>query len=436
MNRLLTATALFILFLPNAHGQPTGKLLDVNALNTDISVLLRTLAEQSGENIVIGQGVNSKVTAQLIQLPLTEILAHLTRSNGLAWTRTDNAYVVTKQEAVKPVDPPKPVPPEITSAVWQCKYATQTELMNMIQKLFPDLLVSSGPTQAAPALDSTASAVTGSAVASAQADITSSDVLRPGLLVMKGSRDSVEQAITLLKTIDIRRPQVVIEVVVSELGSEASRELGLTWGWNTISLKEAPAKGGIKFGKFTRDGMNFEAVLSAMETDGRAKLLAKPSLAVVDGGHGSILIGDRIMFPKLIGYSQYGTPIYDKEEEKVGIYLQVAPVITDDGYITMTVYPQVSVVKSYLKTQAGDYPQISTRETKTTVRLKESERLAIGGLIRDDEISTITKIPLLGDLPILKNLFRHKSTHTQRDEIVIFLTPKILPGETSEKPEN
>ncbi len=161
-----------------------------------------------------------------------------------------------------------------------------------------------------------------------------------------------------------------------------------------------------------------------------ADLLAKPNISVVDGEYAEILIGDRILFPKLIGYDNNNLPIYDKEEERVGIYLQIAPKVTGDNDVILTLYPQVSLVTGYLKTQVGDYPQISTREAMTTVSVEDGDTIAIGGLLQQDEIRNAKKIPLLGDLPVIGKLFRHDKVTKERNEIVIFLTPKIVkPGE-------
>lgn len=416
---------------PAPAGASDSRLLSVDAMDMEIGILLRTLAVESGQNIVLGSGVAGKVTARLKELPLPDILTHLTRSAGLAWSLTDGAYLISKalEGSVSQTEAP---PPAKVSEVWRCKYSRQEDLAAMLTKLFPALIVTAGPAHSDPELDGSAAAVTGSGVAgSSGASASGPTGLQPGFVVMVGDTDTIRQATDVLRRVDIRRQQVVVETLVSELSDDISRQLGVTWSWSSISIIETPQDKGIAFGRFDRDGMGFEGVLEAIDKTGKAKLLAKPSLVVVDGGHGSILIGDRINYPKVIGYTQLNTPMYDVQEEKVGIYLQIAPVISDDGYITMTVYPQVSVVKGFLVVQGSQYPQISTREAKTTVRLKPGERLAIGGLMRDDEIETLTKVPLLGDLPFIRNLFRHRTRSTNRTEIVIFLTPKIAPDDTT-----
>jgi len=214
-------------------------------------------------------------------------------------------------------------------------------------------------------------------------------------------------------------------MAITEIDSSAGKEVGIDWTWSDIVLREPAPDSGIKFGKVTREDMSFTGTVSALLKTSGARLLAQPNIAVVDAESADILIGDRILFPKLIGYSQFGTPIFDKDEERVGIYLQIAPRTTGTDQMLLTLYPQVSLVTSFLKTQAGDYPQISTREARTTVSVRNGETLAIGGLLREDEVKNASKIPLLGDLPIIGSLFRHTKTSKQRSEIVILLTPTI-----------
>ncbi len=403
---------------------------ELDVYDTDIGVVARTLASQWGENIVVAQDAKAQITARLSGSNLEEILSQITASNGLDLKRENGAFVISK------VEPPQ-VDHEANQAasdkdsdlaIWRCRYNNATELVATLTKLFPSLNIASGPTYTSPLLDASAASVDGAQLATASDTQSSANSLQPGTVIMRGPRTALKEAMELLRQLDVRRSQVVIEALVTEISDEASRQLGLSWSWNSLQIKETP-DAHMRFGRFTRNGLNFEGILEAMNKEGQAKLLARPSLAVVDGAHGSILIGDRIIYPKVIGYSSLNTPIYDKEEEKVGIYLQVAPMITEDGYITMTVYPQVSVVKGFLNIQGSQYPQISTREAKTTVRLKEGEQFAIGGLIRDDEINTLIKVPLLGDLPIIKSLFRHREKTRNRSEIVIFLTPKIIKGE-------
>jgi type II secretory pathway component GspD/PulD (secretin) len=245
-------------------------------------------------------------------------------------------------------------------------------------------------------------------------------------VLVYGAPADVAKAGDALSRLDKARAQVSIKVAVTEINSTASRELGVEWAYGDISVSENGDQSGIKFGSFNRQPLSFTGTISALIKNGNGRLLAEPNISVVDGETASILIGERILFPKLVGYNTIGTPIYDAEEERVGIYLQIAPRVSGSDEIILTLYPQVSLVTSYLKTQAGDYPQISTREARTTVMVKNGATLSIGGLLRDDDIKSLSKVPLLGDLPIIGQFFRRNKTTRERTEIVILLTPTLL----------
>ena len=165
----------------------------------------------------------------------------------------------------------------------------------------------------------------------------------------------------MARKLDVRRAQVKISVTIADVSLTALRELGVKWSWSDFAVQELTTHD-INFGKFTHQPVNITAALSALEQKDQAKVLASPSISLLDGERGYVLIGDRLLFPKLIGYTQASTPIFDKEEVRVGIYLQVAAQIGANGEMTLTVYPQVSTVTGYLTVpNMGSYPQIGTR---------------------------------------------------------------------------
>jgi len=419
-------------------------LYSVDASSTDVRLVLEALARQSGVNMVISPDVTGAVSAQLKQMPIDVLLDGLAAAHGFAWTKKGETYIVsvkgkdagTADPSVRGSDGAKadaapPPPPEPEMLVWKCRHVKADELASTLSPMFPNCKIAAGPSSINPTLHdplSNASTATGAATSGTSSSSASSGEGNAATVILCGDAKEIARAKALLAKIDVARPTVSIDVAVTEVGSSASRDLGINWSWNDIVLKENTGSG-IQFGNLTKQPMTFTATLAALATNGNAHLLAQPNISVIDGGTADILIGDRILFPKLVGYSQFGTPIYDKDEERVGIYLQIAPRVTEDDQIVLTLYPQVSLVTKYLKTQAGDYPQISTREARTTVPLKSGATLAIGGLIQDNDIKNAEKVPLLGDLPILGQFFRHSKTTKERTEIVIFLTPKILqPG--------
>jgi type II secretory pathway component GspD/PulD (secretin) len=157
--------------------------------------------------------------------------------------------------------------------------------------------------------------------------------------------------------------------------------------------------------------------------------LASPNISVLDGERAFILIGDRINFPVLVGYSDGGNPIFSKEEERVGIYLQVAASVASDGGITMSLYPQVSTVTGFLEINGASYPQISTREAQSTLRIRSGETLVMGGLLKTEEVRQMEKVPILGDIPFIGELFRRRKTSKNSSQVLISIKPTVIRGE-------
>jgi type II secretory pathway component GspD/PulD (secretin) len=96
--------------------------------------------------------------------------------------------------------------------------------------------------------------------------------------------------------------------------------------------------------------------------------------------------------------------------------------VNADGLITMKIHPVVSRITSYI----DGLPSVGSRESDSTIRVKEGETVVIGGLLQDEDINTMSKVPFLGDLPLVKELFRNRSTSHKKTEITIFITPKIM----------
>jgi type II secretory pathway component GspD/PulD (secretin) len=105
--------------------------------------------------------------------------------------------------------------------------------------------------------------------------------------------------------------------------------------------------------------------------------------------------------------------------------------VNDDGNITMRVHPVVSTVTAI---DSNNIPQTSSREAESTVMIKDGETMVIGGLIRDEYSKTISEIPLLAQLPLVGELFRHRSTNKRKSEILVFITPHIVKEGESYKP--
>jgi pilus assembly protein CpaC len=165
------------------------------------------------------------------------------------------------------------------------------------------------------------------------------------------------------------------------------------------------------------------AVLQALSTQGLAKILAEPNLLVKSGQEGNFLAGSRIPYSVLV--SSGGASTSSIVFETVGVKLRFKPEVMESGLISLKIDPaEVSSIAGTLA--VNGYPIIDTRDVRTTVELRNGESLVLAGLLQEEQIRTMSKIPLLGDIPILGALFRSTQNDLKEKELVFFITPKIV----------
>jgi type II secretory pathway component GspD/PulD (secretin) len=279
------------------------------------------------------------------------------------------------------------------------------------------------PSASSPSLSSRdTTAATGIAANLVQRDSATDGVSR--VILLRGPRNAVAAAIGLIKGMDAPRLEVSIGVTVHDVENDVAKNLGLSWTYGNIQINEDNPNG-LSLGSFSRAPLSFSATIAALETKSKSKLLAAPNVTVLDGERAFILIGSRLTFPVLIGYSQANTPIFNTQEERVGIYLQVAARISPDGTVTLSLYPQVSTVSGYIQVNGASYPQIATTEAQTTLQVKSGETIVLGGLMHDQELSEIDKVPILSSIPLLGELFKNRTRSKTSSQILITLTPVI-----------
>lgn len=402
------------------------RLYNINAYQSDLAGVLNSLALDSHVNVVMLGAVSSKVTMHLRQVPLEKAVDLLTKSAGLGYHRDGDVFMVGDAKSLALAYPAADA--AITQTVYRCVHVTASDVVTTLQNTFDKekLRVSLGAGPSSPRLDdATAANGTGAQATTMKNTDATTGGLSSHFIVLSGEAGIVAQALDLAHKLDARRTQVKIGVQISDINRSSLKNLGLQWNFGSIGLHESQPNG-IGFGSFNRDPLSVSATITALENSGNAKLLAAPNMSILDGERGFILIGDRIQYPKLTGYTQAQTPIYDVTEERVGIYLQVAVQMEDNGEITLTIYPQISTVSGYLNVNGASYPQISTREQQTTIRVKDGQQIVVGGLIRDEEINNVQRVPLLSQIPLFKELFTYRNTTHQQSEVVIVITPQIL----------
>lgn len=168
----------------------------------------------------------------------------------------------------------------------------------------------------------------------------------------------------------------------------------------------------------TKNALAINAQLNALVQTGHAQILATPRIATLNNSEASLLVGE--VYPIVTVNQQTGFPTVTNVD--VGVQLHVTPTIGDDGAITATLKPEYSEIIGF----NGSFPIIANRKVDATLRVRDGETIVLGGLFEDTSSETISKLPFLGDIPILGQFFKNKATTRQRDEVVFFITPHIL----------
>ena len=257
----------------------------------------------------------------------------------------------------------------------------------------------------------------------------------PGQIALIGSDQSIRIAREFLAKVDIVPPQVVLDTEILELDETVAKNLGVQLGSAVISTTftestPTPDANGIvpRLGRLqglSRTPISFTAQLNLAIANGHGRVLADPRITTLSGRTASIRAGDTISILTTTAGNAGTIATTQVQSFQTGVTLDITPLVDSDGGVTVALHP---VVNSLIGTNGG-VPEISTRDTQTTVHLRDNETLVIGGLIQENETRTTTKVPLLGDIPLVGRVFRNDQVNNSRNELIIVVTPHILaPG--------
>jgi len=263
----------------------------------------------------------------------------------------------------------------------------------------------------------------------------------------------------VIRQLDIRRAQVLVEAVIAEISSQRTSELGIQWifdgsegdkpvgvinfGNNPISSLAAAIANNlgsigdpfgpgmtVGVGKFNSDTFNFAAVIRALEGDGETNVLSTPSLVTMDNEEAEIFIGQEVSIPSgsfTVSGSTAQNPFTTFDRVPVGIRLKVKPQINEGNTVRLNID---QAVDNFSSGSAGQGDIVTNQRTiTTTVVVDDGKVLVLGGLIKDDLLENSQKVPLLGDIPLLGALFRSKTVQKIKTNLLIFLRPVILRDE-------
>jgi type II secretion system protein D len=261
-------------------------------------------------------------------------------------------------------------------------------------------------------------------------------------LIVVTDEETANQIRQVITNLDRPVPQVLIKVVFLEVtyrkgldfGIEGThrREIGSTttgainqvFGLGAQGALPTPPGAGI----YQILGSDFQATLRAIAEAGKTEVLSRPSVLTRNNQQAVITVGQQIPLITNVRYDTFGNQINAVTYTDVGIILRVTPFITSDGMVEMIVFPEISNLSDRtVPISAGvNAPVINSRSADTVVITPDGQTVVIGGLMENNKTSTDSKIPVLGDIPLLGNLFKRKVRNDEKTELLIFLTPYIV----------
>ena len=268
-------------------------------------------------------------------------------------------------------------------------------------------------------------------------------------LVIMASPTDYQNLLQVVQKLDRKRRQVFVQASIVEISLDRAKELGIQWGFFGGASSGDVATAGIydpfstlspffaAVGQLASAGLlpakmqlntaaNFPFILKAMQSSGMLNILSSPTILTSDNKEAEIFVGENVPF---LGTSTINgaTSQQSIERKDTGITLKITPQITDGDYIKLDVLQEISALKDTINIGVSSTDRsITKRSAKTSVIVKDQETVAIGGLISEIERSSETRVPLLGDLPLVGYLFRSKTSKMEKTNLILLLTPKVI----------
>ncbi len=268
-------------------------------------------------------------------------------------------------------------------------------------------------------------------------------------LIISASPDEFKEIQRLIKELDIVREQVLIEALIVEVGVDSGWGFGIDWmlgnkvgsslvGGSSImngfpnyvqppGIKKQlilPISTGFQLGYLSDTSILSFALLNASGSKSNVNILSTPQILTIDNQEAELNVGEEVPVQQNARITETNAAYYTWGYKPVGIKLKITPHITKNQRITIDLYQEVNTV---LDSSATDKPpKLGKRDIKTKITVLDGKTIVVGGLIRNNKSVSETKVPLLGDIPLLGWIFKHKSVTYSKTNLLVFITPYIV----------
>ena len=399
------------IYLSSFRRLPDSKV-SFNFKEADLLTVVRLMASQENLNLVLGGDLSGSVTIKLTDVTLETAMDAILHVNGYEWFLQENIIVI------KPSSPDSQLSGELDTQIYRLRFVHGA----IITEALEEVLTERGKVKSL------------SSSQSLDYDFEIDDIV-----MVTDVPTNFALIDRVIGTIDQEGAQINIAVKFIETTLKRGETIGIDW-----NLRQSMQLPGNKKGVFS-DNINFNeiafgidtmsfatltapvvsAMLDLLANDDDTKLLQEPQVTTMNNSPANIVVGTTIpiLVPQGEG-SVFGTNPYTYENQDVNIALDVLPRLNAYNAISLAINTSVQAIIGY--TGENSRPIVSNRETNTNVRVKDGETLLIGGMIFETEEEKVNKVPLLGDIPLIKSLFRFSSIQKEQRELLIFITPTII----------
>ncbi len=386
-----------------------GKRLTLYVKDADISDVLRMISSQFDLNVLVTQDVKSVVTVRLSDVPLRIGLDALLKAGMCNMVEQGNGIIV-----IKPFK--KEMYGETETRIFDLDYTEAEDAVKTVEKVLSKR---------------------GNAEVGYRRVGKGSGSDRSAVMIVTDISEGLDRVADLVAEFDRPVPQIAIEAKFVETTHSLEDRYGIDW------TLRATARGGafdpkkdfgipivfdqMVLGTISLSEMN--ASLELMATRGNSRVLANPRTITLDNQSSTVSMGVQVPLREIHKDPNTGEITYTWRTRSIPISLEVTPHVTSNGMVTMKVKPSVEAITGWVGSADDQQPIVAKREAETQVTVGDGEVVVIGGLVKDEETRSVGKIPLLGDIPILGNLFKKTSVRREKNDLVIFIIPHVIPAE-------
>ncbi len=401
----------------------TGEKISLDFFETDIKNVFRILRTVSGDNFAIDKDVTGNVTLTLDKpVPWDQVLDLILKMNGLGKVREGNIIRIATLETLKREDAQH----QERLAAMERARQQEKKLEPLVTEYIP-INYSSAQSDIRPHLEKLITPERG------QLSIDS----RTNTIIITDVRENIEKAKDLIYRLDKVTPQIMISARIVEVNKSFSRELGVNWGMSSqdvyredlggtygfdIALNtpvDATSSGiGYTFSRLTGTPFILDARLNASELSGDSKTISSPKILTLDNKVAKIEQG--LDYGYQSGVDENGNPVIAFKQ--INLSLEVTPHVTPDKRVNMI----LKISKNEISGFTANVPSLSTNDAQTELLVNDGNTIVIGGIVKSVTNESTTGFPFLSTIPFIGRAFRSDTNNEDKNELLIFITPKIV----------